>query len=80
MNPCTCSSASLLYKCHGWLFDRWGVPYGMGCRAYLEAMMVRVFGPSSLFAADKLRAAATSGTPVNMEALFSQLTLDIIGE
>ena len=49
-------------------------------RAYLEAMMVRVFGPSSLFAADKLRAAATSGTPVNMEALFSQLTLDIIGE
>ncbi|EFJ43400.1 hypothetical protein VOLCADRAFT_83281 [Volvox carteri f. nagariensis] len=49
-------------------------------RAYLEAMLVRVFGPSSEFAADKLRVAARSGTPVNMEAMFSQLTLDIIGK
>ncbi|KXZ43836.1 hypothetical protein GPECTOR_79g115 [Gonium pectorale] len=49
-------------------------------RAYLEVMLDRVFGASSLFAADKLRVAARSGTPVNMEALFSQLTLDIIGK
>ncbi|GIL60700.1 hypothetical protein Vafri_15234, partial [Volvox africanus] len=49
-------------------------------RAYLEAMLVRVFGPSALFAADKLRVAARSGSPVNMEAMFSQLTLDIIGK
>ncbi|KAG2431593.1 hypothetical protein HYH02_013286 [Chlamydomonas schloesseri] len=49
-------------------------------RAYLEAMLDRVFGASSLFAADKLRKAAADGTPVNMEALFSQLTLDIIGK
>nr|ABQ59243.1 CYP97C3 [Chlamydomonas reinhardtii]BCR82585.1 cytochrome P450 [synthetic construct] len=49
-------------------------------KAYLEAMLDRVFGASSLFAADKLRKAAAEGTPVNMEALFSQLTLDIIGK
>jgi len=49
-------------------------------KAYLEVMMDRVFGPSSRFAGDKLRAAALSGTPVNMEAVFSQLTLDIIGK
>ncbi|KAG2445383.1 hypothetical protein HXX76_000005 [Chlamydomonas incerta] len=49
-------------------------------KGYLEAMLDRVFGASSLFAADKLRTAAAEGTPVNMEALFSQLTLDIIGK
>lgn len=36
-------------------------------------MLDRVFGASSLFAADKLRKAAAEGTPVNMEALFSQV-------
>ncbi|KAG2485382.1 hypothetical protein HYH03_015869 [Edaphochlamys debaryana] len=49
-------------------------------RSYLEAMVNRVFGPSALFAADKLRESARSGAPVNMEAIFSQLTLDIIGK
>ena len=33
-----------------------------------------------MFANEKLAAAAASGTPVNMEAVFSQLTLDIIGK
>ncbi|WIA43808.1 hypothetical protein OEZ86_010226 [Tetradesmus obliquus] len=49
-------------------------------RAYLEEMLSRVFGPSSLHLADKLAAAAASGASVNMEACFSQLTLDIIGK
>ena len=49
-------------------------------RAYLEEMLDRVFGESSLFAAQKLEAAAKSGQSVNMESIFSQLTLDIIGK
>lgn len=36
-------------------------------------MVNRVFSPSALFAADKLRVAARSGSPVNMEAIFSQV-------
>jgi hypothetical protein len=43
-------------------------------------MMAKVFGPSSLFLADKLQVAATSGAAVDMEPCFSQLTLDIIGK
>lgn len=43
-------------------------------------MLDRVFSESALFAAQKLNAAASSGTSVNMEAVFSQLTLDIIGK
>lgn len=43
-------------------------------------MLGRVFGPSTLFLVDKLEAAAISGKAVNMEAAFSQLTLDIIGK
>jgi carotenoid epsilon hydroxylase len=42
-------------------------------------MMTRVFGPSSQHLAAKLSASAAAGTAVNMEAAFSQLTLDIIG-
>ncbi len=42
-------------------------------RAYLERMLELVFGPSSLFACDKLSAAAATGSPVNMEAIFSQV-------
>ncbi|GAX74682.1 hypothetical protein CEUSTIGMA_g2130.t1 [Chlamydomonas eustigma] len=49
-------------------------------RSYLEVMIDRVFGPSAVFACQKLDVAATSGTAVNMEAVFSQLTLDIIGK
>ena len=48
--------------------------------AYLEVMINRVFGPSAIFACDKLQAAEKSGTSVNIEAVFSQLTLDIIGK
>jgi hypothetical protein len=50
-------------------------------RAYLEEMITRVFGPSATFLADKLhKGPAASGQGVNMEAAFSQLTLDVIGE
>lgn len=50
------------------------------CRAYLEEMLTRVFGPSSLQLNDKLAVAAAAGQPMNLEACFSQLTLDIIGK
>ena len=43
-------------------------------------MLDRVFSESALFAAQKLNVAASSGASVNMEAVFSQLTLDIIGK
>lgn len=49
-------------------------------RAYLEVMMDRVFGQSALFAVEKLDKAEKAGQAVNMEAVFSQLTLDIIGK
>jgi len=50
------------------------------CRAYLQTMIDRVFGPSALFLVDKLKAPSKTGAPVNMEASFSQLTLDVIGK
>ncbi len=43
-------------------------------------MIDRVFGPSALFLVDKLKAPSKTGAPVNMEAAFSQLTLDVIGK
>lgn len=43
-------------------------------------MIDRVFAPSTLLMADKLRGAAASGQSVNMEAKFSQMTLDVIGK
>ena len=49
-------------------------------RAYLDEMINRVFGPSSLHLVDKLKVSAASGEAINMEACFSQLTLDIIGK
>lgn len=49
-------------------------------RAYLEVMLDKVFSQSALFATEKLRVSAASGTAVNMESIFSQLTLDIIGK
>jgi len=49
-------------------------------RGYLEAMLVRVFGPSSQQLTRKLDVAASSGEAIDMEACFSQLTLDIIGK
>ncbi len=42
--------------------------------------MDRVFGQSALFAVEKLDQAERAGQAVNMEAVFSQLTLDIIGK
>ncbi|KAF5829446.1 CYP97C3 [Dunaliella salina] len=49
-------------------------------KAYLSTMIDRVFGPSALFLVDKLKAPSKTGAPVNMEAAFSQLTLDVIGK
>lgn len=49
-------------------------------RGYLEVMLTRVFGPSANQMTQKLEAAAASGKPINMEAVFNQLTLDVIGK
>jgi carotenoid epsilon hydroxylase len=49
-------------------------------RAYLAAMLDRVFGESALHLNRKLAAAAADGSAVNIEACFSQLTLDVIGK
>lgn len=49
-------------------------------RAYLDTMVQKVFAPSAVFMSEKLRQSAQSGKPINMEAAFSQLTLDIIGK
>lgn len=38
-----------------------------------------MFGPSALQLNDKLAVAAAAGQPMNLEACFSQLTLDVIG-
>ncbi len=43
-------------------------------------MLGRVFGPCSVQLTDKLKLAATSGEAIDMEACFSQLTLDVIGK
>lgn len=53
------------------------VPAGRG---YLEVMLTRVFGPSANQMSGKLEEAAASGKPINMEAVFNQLTLDVIGK
>lgn len=50
------------------------------CRSYLGAMIERVFGPSAYNLNGKLRAAARSGEPINMEACLNQLTLDVVGK
>lgn len=49
-------------------------------RAYLEEMLDRVFAESALQLNTKLAAAAASGRAVDIEASFSQLTLDVIGK
>jgi carotene epsilon-monooxygenase len=48
-------------------------------KAYLEAMVRRVFTPCTDRLVAKLQAAAQQGVAVDVEACFSQLTLDIIG-
>jgi len=50
-------------------------------RAYLDEMLTRVFSPTAEFLCDgKLAEAARSGRAIDMEAAFSQLTLDVIGK
>ena len=49
-------------------------------KGYLEAMLKRVFGPSALRLNDKLDAVAGTGEAIDLEACFSQLTLDVIGK
>lgn len=48
-------------------------------KAYLDAMVRSVFVPCTERAAGVLGRAAASGAALDIEALFSQLTLDIIG-
>jgi len=48
-------------------------------KAYLDAMVGRVFVPCCQRLAAKLSAAARARAPLDVEACFSQLTLDIIG-
>jgi carotene epsilon-monooxygenase len=48
-------------------------------KAYLDTMVNRVFAPCTRRMEAKLAAAAASGTALDVEACFSQLTLDIIG-
>jgi carotene epsilon-monooxygenase len=50
-------------------------------RAYLEEMLTRVFSPTAAALCEgKLADAARSGKAIDMEAAFSQLTLDVIGK
>ena len=49
-------------------------------KAYLDAMVARVFYPCTERLEQKLSAAAATGAALDMEACFSQLTLDIIGK
>ncbi|CAL5220979.1 g3089 [Coccomyxa viridis] len=49
-------------------------------KAYLAEMTDRVFGPSAQNLCSKLEVVARSGESIDMEACFSQLTLDVIGK
>ena len=48
-------------------------------KGYLEVMLSRVFSPAALRLNEKLAKNAAAGTSIDIEACFSQLTLDIIG-
>ncbi|PKI48546.1 hypothetical protein CRG98_031067, partial [Punica granatum] len=48
-------------------------------KRYLSVMVDRVFSKCAERLVEKVQTAAISGTPVNMEETFSQLTLDVIG-
>uniref|UniRef100_A0A1D1YKY1 Carotene epsilon-monooxygenase, chloroplastic n=1 Tax=Anthurium amnicola TaxID=1678845 RepID=A0A1D1YKY1_9ARAE len=48
-------------------------------RKYLSLMVDKVFAKCALRLVEKLEPDALSGSPVNMEEKFSQLTLDVIG-
>lgn len=49
-------------------------------KGYLEAMLKRVFGASALRLNEKLDAVAGTGQAIDLEACFSQLTLDVVGK
>lgn len=49
-------------------------------KAYLNTMIDRVFAPSALHLTEKLQAVAESKESIDIEACFSQLTLDVIGK
>lgn len=48
-------------------------------KKYLSIMVERVFDKCAERMVEKLKSSAANGTAVNMEAVFSQLTLDVIG-
>ncbi|KAF9599038.1 hypothetical protein IFM89_033383 [Coptis chinensis] len=48
-------------------------------KKYLSVIVDRVFCKCAVRLVEKLKSDAVSGAPVNMEAKFSQLTLDVIG-
>ncbi|XP_074269141.1 carotene epsilon-monooxygenase, chloroplastic [Silene latifolia] len=48
-------------------------------KRYLSIIVDRVFCKCAERMVEKLKASASTDTPVNMEAVFSQLTLDVIG-
>ncbi|XP_010683980.2 carotene epsilon-monooxygenase, chloroplastic [Beta vulgaris subsp. vulgaris] len=48
-------------------------------KKYLSVIVERVFCKCTERMVEKLKASAANGTAVNMEAVFSQLTLDVIG-
>jgi carotenoid epsilon hydroxylase len=48
-------------------------------RAYLSQMLDKTFGQCALQLNVKLEEAAKTGAAVDIEACFSQLTLDVIG-
>jgi hypothetical protein len=50
------------------------------CIVQYVAAMMGLFGKATQQLCNKLDVAATSGESVEMESLFSQLTLDIIGK
>ena len=49
-------------------------------RGYLEVMLQRVFATSAQQMCAKIDQEIASGKPINMEAVFNQLTLDVIGK
>ncbi|KAK9823343.1 hypothetical protein WJX72_002053 [[Myrmecia] bisecta] len=49
-------------------------------RAYLEQMVARVFAPSATHLNHKLQEIADKRASIDMEACFSQVTLDVIGK
>ena len=49
-------------------------------KGYLEVMLQRVFATSAQQMCTKIDKEMASGKPINMEAVFNHLTLDVIGK